>query len=122
MGTGGPFWFPASGYEVLRFGPVQRDKGISRVGRYLTQSDALIIWSDAQGRLPVYARLDLSVRRAFRWGSWDLVPYLSVVNAGNRKNVLRYHFTGFDAPGEPYEFEPGRQMPLLPSIGIDFRF
>ena len=122
VGTGGPFWFPASGYEALRFGPVQRDKGISRIGRYLTQSDFLIIWSDAQGRLPVYARLDLSVRRAFRWGSWDLVPYLSVVNAGNRKNVLRYYFTGFDAPGEPYEFEPGRQMPLIPSIGIDFRF
>ncbi len=124
VGTGGPFWFPAGAYDVLRFGPVQRINGIGelRGGSYLTRSDMMKIWSDAQGRLPVYARLDLSVRRAFRWGSWDLVPYLSVVNAGNRKNVLQYYFTGFTAPDEPYVFEPGRQMPLFPSIGIDVRF
>ncbi len=121
MGTGGPFWFPAGAYDALRFGPeqlLQEDP----FGSYLTELDVMIIWSDAQGRLPVYARLDLSVRRAFRWGSWKLIPYLSVVNAGNRKNVLRYNFTGFTELDEPYTFKPGRQMPLSPSIGIDFRF
>ncbi len=124
VGTGGPFWFPAGKYEALRFSAVQRINGIEqlRYGKYLTTSDLMTIWSDKQGRLPVYARLDLSVRRAFRWGSWELVPYISVVNAGNRENVVQYPFTVFTGPDKPYEFGPGRQMPRFPSIGIDFRF
>ena len=125
VGTGAPFWFPAGSYDALRFGSTQRARGRELGGgSYMSYLDQLIIWSDTQGRLPLYARLDLSARRAFRWGSWDVIPYLAVVNAGNRENVLRYDFVGVrDDGGGPHQaFQHGRQMPLFPSIGIDFRF
>ncbi len=125
VGTGTPFWFPAGLYDALRFAPNQRmrDEELGG-GSFFSRFDQLIIWSDNQGRLPIYARLDLSARRAFRWGSVDVIPYLAVVNAGNRENVLRYDFVGVRDDGEgPYQtFRHGRQMPLFPSIGIDFRF
>lgn len=125
VGTGTPFWFPAGLYDALRFEPTQRVRdGELGSGSFLGHLDHLIIWSDNQGRLPIYARLDLSARRAFRWGSLDLIPYLAVVNAGNRENVLRYDFVGVrdDGEGPSQTFRHGRQMPLFPSIGIDFRF
>lgn len=123
VGSGGPFWFPAGSYNVRRYGPEQQlSEGKPLGGGYFDSLDQLIIWSDDQGRLPTYARLDLSARYAFRWGSWDLIPYLSVVNAGNRKNVLRYEIAGFKGRDEPLLYMPGTQMPLFPSIGIDFRF
>lgn len=129
VGGGGPFWFPAGSYTVVRYSPDQQLITQPLVGPYelagggyFDSLDKLLIWSDRQGRLPTYARLDLSARYAFHWGSWELIPYLSVVNAGNRKNVLRYDWAAYAGPGEPLDFKPGRQLPLFPSIGIDFRF
>ena len=122
VGSGGPFWFPAGSYDVVRYGPEQQLADIPLGGAYFESLDHLIIWSDNQGRLPTYARLDLSARYAFQWGSWELIPYLSVVNAGNRKNVLRYEIAGYKGRDEPLLYMPGTQMPLFPSIGIDFRF
>lgn len=123
LGTGGPFWYPAAHYAGLRYEPTQSVKG-RKPGEFLPVADVFEVWSSVQGRLPIYARLDVSARYALRWGSWDIVPYLSVVNAAARTNVLRYDFVGLDAdlPGRPFTAPPGRQMPLFPSIGIDVRF
>lgn len=122
VGTGTPFWYPAGKYGSLRIDLVDyAEKG---GGAELWTNDLYTIWSDVQGRLPNYVRFDLAARRGFRWGSWELTPYLSVVNLVNRKNVLGYRFAGLTDWFEDDEFffERTRQLPVLPTIGIDFRF
>lgn len=127
VGTGGPFWYPAGDYTNQRFDPHQRRGGsTSKEGALLTTGDFFTVWSDLQGRLPTYARFDVAANYAFRWGAWEIAPYLSVVNVTGRTNVLFYQFAGFghaldDANG-PYVFEHEQQLPFLPTIGIDFKF
>ncbi len=124
VGTGTPFWYPAGKYGALRIDLVNSEKDGG--GVQLWTDDLYTIWSDVQARLPTYARLDLAARRGFRWGSWELTPYLSVVNLANRRNVLGYRFAGLtEFPDEgdgDFFFERIRQLPVLPTIGIDFRF
>lgn len=123
VGSGTPFWYPAGKYGALRIDLV--DYADYGGGVNLWTDDLYTIWSDVQARLPNYVRFDLAARRAFRWGSWELTPYLSVVNLVNRRNVLGYRFAGLtEAAGEGDEFffERIRQLPMLPTIGIDFRF
>jgi len=123
VGTGTPFWYPAGKYGALRIDLV--DYGEDGGGAELWTDDLYTIWSDAQARLPSYVRFDLAARRGFRWGSWELTPYLSVVNVVNRRNVLGYRFAGLtdsSGEGDEYFFERIRQLPVLPTIGIDFQF
>lgn len=121
VGSGGPFWFPAGGFSALRFDP----RGAGTPAHW-AGSDAITIWSNAQGRLPAYARYDVSIRYSMRWGSWAIVPYLSVVNVTSRENVLYYEFLGYrnqsdeaSGRGDPWYQQ---QLPIIPFVGIDFRF
>ena len=123
VGSGGPFWYPAGTYFNLRFDPHQ---GIDPPwpGMVLIDSDAFTVWSDVQGRLPTYARFDVSAKYGFRWGAWQLTPYVSVVNVSGRTNVLFYQSGGFAGrgPNDPYILTYEQQLPFLPTIGIDFKF
>lgn len=78
-------------------------------------------------RLPAYLRLDVGVRREFhpRWGGREvaLTPYLQVVNVFNRPNVLfaipeTNHDTGELGTRVTY----GPQFPVLPTLGVEWRF
>lgn len=123
VGTGTPFWYPAGQFGALRIDLV--DQGDKGGGVHLWTNDLYTIWSDVQARLPAYVRFDLAARRGFRWGSWELAPYLSVVNLTNRRNVLGYRFAGLaevDEGDGAFFFERIRQLPLLPTVGLDFRF
>ena len=122
VGSGAPFWFPAGGFSALRFDPLQGGGAPT----YWTGSDNITIWSGVQGRVPTYARYDLSVRYSMRWGSWSIVPYASVVNVTGRENILHYEFVGYrnrsdeeSGRGEPWYQQ---QLPLVPFVGIDFSF
>lgn len=124
-GSGAPFWYPAGGYSVLRYEPTQH--GTRPSGTVLPEADHILVWSNVQGRLPAYARIDVSARYAFRWRSWDIVPYLSVVNATARTNIVRYSFVGTrtEVPDDlvvPNHAIGEMQLPLFPTIGIDVRF
>lgn len=122
IGSGAPFWFPAGRIGALRYDPSQQSVGPVN---YLGGSDHVTIWSDAQGRVPLYARYDVSARYAIRWGSWELVPFASVVNATSRENILYYIFVGRkdqrDRGLEPYHSYQ-TNLPLVPFVGIDFSF
>ncbi|HEU0051681.1 MAG TPA: TonB-dependent receptor, partial [Longimicrobium sp.] len=70
-------------------------------------------------RYPAYSRLDLTLRRPYtkRWGT--LTPYLQVLNAFDRKNVLFYYYH--------YDTNPATRsgvsmFPVLPSIGLEATF
>ncbi len=118
VGTGAPFLFPAGSYNLLRYDPTHSmNFGVSNFKRLSeTQAGNVTIWSSIQGRIPLYARYDVSLRYALRWGSWHVIPYASVVNVANRSNVLSYAYYGRE------QLTAQTQLPLFPFVGIDFRF
>jgi hypothetical protein len=70
-------------------------------------------------RYPLFQRLDLSVSRSGTWRGMQLVPYFSLVNAYNAKNVFIYTF---DYTRNPPTREASSQFPLLPSLGLTVGF
>ena len=70
-------------------------------------------------RYPLFQRLDLSVSRAGTWRGMQLVPYFSLVNAYNARNVFIYTF---DYTRNPPTREASSQFPLLPSLGLTVGF
>lgn len=109
MGSGTPFWFPVGDFNLVRYDPRKR---LGRVEQLQAVAGGVTLWSDTQGRLPTYARIDVSVRYAFRWGSWQVSPFVSLVNAVGRENVL-FYFT----PGGSTD-----QLARFPFAGIDVEF
>jgi hypothetical protein len=70
-------------------------------------------------RYPAYHRLDVTLRRTYerRWGT--LTPYVQVLNAYNRRNVLFYFYNYSDVPAT----RSGISMfPVLPTIGVEATF
>ena len=70
-------------------------------------------------RYPARHRLDVSLRWTVEKGWGRLVPYLSILNVYNRKNVLFYFFE--------FEKDPpvrtGLSMfPFLPTLGLEVSF
>lgn len=70
-------------------------------------------------RFPHYSRLDIGFRWELeKWGAtWR--PYLQLVNAYNRTNVWVYSFDYDRAPPTRTGFS---QLPILPTIGVEFEF
>ena len=108
IGTGTPFWFPAGVFVgwIYRAGG-WGDGNFSAV----SEGDWYDVWSKQQGRFPLYARTDASVRQRFQWGRLSVEPYLSVVNLFNRDNI-----------GEENWWRVPTHISLLPFIGFDFEF
>ena len=70
-------------------------------------------------RYPLYQRIDLSAERSFYAGRTAIRPYLSVVNATNRRNVFAYDF---DYYSDPPTARALSQFPLLPTLGLKVEF
>jgi hypothetical protein len=114
----GPPYTPVTGRE-----PALR--GYDPSGRPTGGSPRLVFGPANSARLPAYLRLDLSGR-----GSWDvslfgrrgeLEPYISVLNILGRTNSLFAEPQGrFD--GGQVVVKRGPQIPVLPSIGLRWRF
>jgi outer membrane receptor protein involved in Fe transport len=76
-----------------------------------------------KSRLPAYARLDLTITYLKQYRTWSLSPFLQVYNIGNRKNVWFVDYTRDNANGTATQsYKPISQFPLLPSIGVSFKF
>jgi hypothetical protein len=70
-------------------------------------------------RLPYYGRFDVSLRWEVRkWGG-VLRPYVQVANMLNRRNVFIYFYDYTTAPATRSAIS---QLPLLPSVGLEFAF
>jgi hypothetical protein len=70
-------------------------------------------------RYPYYSRVDISFWWETRkWGG-ILRPYLQLVNMLNRKNVFIYTYDYTTAPATRSAVS---QLPLLPSVGVEFVF
>jgi hypothetical protein len=65
------------------------------------------------GRLPYYHRLDLNVRKDFKWKKVQLEVNAGVTNAYNRENVFYI---------DRITSQRVNQLPILPTIGLDMSF
>ncbi len=70
-------------------------------------------------RFPHYSRLDVGLRWQFeKWGAtWR--PYVQVINLYNRRNVFVYRFEYDAAPPTRSGYT---QLPLLPTVGLEFEW
>lgn len=110
FGTGFPFTQTQGFYELLDFQDGIGTNVISENG------DLGIIFSDTRngGRLPVYHRFDMSLKRTFKFGKYTkLEAVTSVTNVYNRDNI----FFIDRVTGDRVD-----QLPILPSLGLIFSF
>lgn len=70
-------------------------------------------------RYPVQHRLDVTFRRTWEKGWGRITPYVNVINAYNRKNVLFYSFNY--RPEIPVR-NGVSMLPILPTIGVEVSF
>jgi hypothetical protein len=70
-------------------------------------------------RFPYYGRVDVSLRwEVEKWGG-ILRPYVQVANLLNRRNVFLYFYDYSASPATRTAFS---QLPVLPSVGVEFVF
>lgn len=112
FGTGIPYTRPLGQYDVYRRRLVE---GLLDYN----DGSAVALGPRNGSRYPARHRLDLSFRKTIEkdWGR--VVPYLSVINLYNHKNVLFYF----------YDFEPDpptrsgvSMIPFLPTLGVEVSF
>ncbi len=76
-------------------------------------------------RLPPYIRLDVSITYEKHYKNWTMLPYLQIFNVGYRKNVW---FVDYDAvPASSGAIlspviDPIAMFPILPTLGVNFKF
>ena len=70
-----------------------------------------------------YLRIDLQVARTFitdvRGFAFEVMPYVKVLNALDRRDALFYHF---DRSAQTPETRPLAPLPILPVVGFEWRF
>ena len=119
-GSGVPFTRPVA--QVVGF-ETNIAEGVYRVPR--PEGDEadiplyVVLGDRNRERYPAYHRLDLTLRRPYtrRWGTFT--PYLQVLNAYNKRNVL-FYFYNYDR--SPPTRSGISMFPLLPSIGVEATF
>jgi outer membrane receptor protein involved in Fe transport len=84
----------------------------------------LVSGSPAGARYPDYHRLDMRVRRRFRWGGCRLVVNAEVLNLYDHDNVR--HYSWIFHPTSATTYEPTRvtrtYLPLLPAASVELYF
>lgn len=120
FGSGLPFTRPVGQYVAWQYDISEGRLEPSGFGRDDDEA-ALFVLPGARNaqRYPAYHRLDLTLRRTYerRWGT--LVPYLQVLNAYNRRNVL-FYFYRYDRT--PPTRSGISMFPVLPAVGLDVTF
>ncbi len=108
LGSGFPFTQTAGFYENLTL-----DGGIGT--DYTSQNGYLgVEYGELnKGRLPYYHRLDLSVKRDFEIGRTTLGAVIGITNVYNRENIFYIDRVSYDIVN---------QLPILPSLGISWRW
>ena len=96
-----------------RYLAIDTDGSTAELGRF-EQSAEVACYSRAEAEA-----LDLSIRQTFVKGWGSLTPYLNLVNAYNRRNVLFYFYEYDRSP----PVRSGVSMfPILPTVGVEVRF
>lgn len=138
-GTGSPFWPPINAFAPAELDPIgSRLEGAAQYGGLIGQQvrEEVVVFGDQQARFPDYVRVDVALRYRGRIRGAQVEPFLSLINATNHYNVLFYRLSSDfrdpkPLPSEPpdngwYGLEPllapVKQLPILPTIGVEIRF
>ncbi|MFA6129258.1 MAG: hypothetical protein WC699_18305, partial [Bacteroidales bacterium] len=109
IGSGFPFTQTTGFYEEYK-----SDEGTFWIDPYGEGNLAVLYGPVNEGRLPAYHRLDLSVNRAWKFPSGQQLELgASVLNVYNRQNVFY-----FDRVAQTRI----NQLPIMPSLGVVFKF
>jgi hypothetical protein len=118
FGTGIPYSRPVGQFVAFETSTID---GGYRVQRPIGDDDGSVPIYIVPGernrqRYPAYHRLDVTLRRPYarRWGSFT--PYLQVLNAYDRRNVL-FYFYNYDR--DPPVRSGISMFPLIPTIGVE---
>ena len=109
FGSGFPFSPLSGNYEQIGFeGGINQDYTT-------TNGDMSFLYGDYNSRrLPNYHRVDLSLKKTFEIGDHStLDANFSITNIMNRENVFYVNI---------YKHEVVNQLPIMPSLGLTFRF
>jgi len=110
MGSGFPFTLTQGFYSLYTF-----EEGIS-TDVITSNADLGIIYDEERngGRLPYFHRLDLSIKKTLTFSKYtQLEAVASVTNAYDRDNIFYF---------DRVQYERVNQLPILPSVGLTFRF
>ena len=110
LGTGFPFTLTQGFFSLFNF-----TEGIAT--DYISGNPELGIVFDEKrnaGRLPAYHRFDVSLKKNVKFSKTsELDVVLSVTNIYDRENIFFF---------DRIRYERVNQLPILPSIGVDFGF
>ncbi|HEX9654675.1 MAG TPA: TonB-dependent receptor [bacterium] len=84
------------------------------------QNEADLSQQKNRFRYPVYHRLDVSFSKRIQKHGWALLPYIQVVNAYYRRNVLTYDWDYDDSGRLKRTILP--MMPIIPTFGLALEF
>ena len=85
-------------------------------------------WALSEGipngaRLPGYQRLDVRIRRHFRFENWQLSVYAEGLNLTNHDNVIWYSWGFREEGGHQVPYRIARTgLPSIPSLGLEVSF
>ena len=106
--------------------PAARSRAPVRVaGARLAAATLLLAWSTDgparrnTARLLPYHRLDIGMRRRLRLFGADAEFYLQIFNVYSRRNEW---FVQYDADSPDTEPEVVKQLPVVPTFGLEFAF
>ena len=107
-GSGFPFTQTAGFYEQINF----NDIGTNVINQNGTLG---IMYAEYnKGRLPYYSRLDLNLKKKFDLGRYTKIEIsASLTNALNQQNIFYF---------DRVSYKRVDQLPLMPSMGINFTF
>jgi outer membrane receptor protein involved in Fe transport len=124
--------FPRTPVLGLRVAADENDGGrlvpaLDDEGRHVYETQSGGVSNLNSARLPAFFRLDLRLSWKPRGAAGRWLFYLDVINATNRDNVGQVDPRLVYDPGSPLDqprllLEPAAAIPLLPSIGVRFRF
>ena len=109
FGSGFPFTPLGGNYEQIGF-----DGGINE-DYTITNGDMSFVYGDYNSRrLPNYHRVDASLKKTFELGDYtSLEANFSITNILNRENLFYVNIS---------KHEIVNQLPIMPSLGLTFRF
>jgi hypothetical protein len=113
LGSGFPFTQTQGFYNNVQF-----DNGVNTdvLGGNSNPEDIGIIYADQRngGRLPYYHRMDISMKRVFKFSKYSLLEVTaSATNAYNRPNIFYF---------DRVRYTRVNQLPFLPSLSATFQF
>jgi hypothetical protein len=118
LATGQPYT-PATGFGM----PLRYDPTTGAFVQY-GSGGSVLLGEHNSGRLPGYFRLDVGLRRSYEpriFGRHTTVtPFLQILNVLNTPNVLAGVPQVYGDAGPQVEYAP--QLPILPTIGFEWKF